>query len=79
MMMITTAESSSSPFWLSDISTGIRGEDDALTDGEEEELQFHIELGKTLQLSLPLNHTDPTQTIFQVVATWLGRLMFEDV
>ena len=46
-MMITAAESSSFLYWLSDTTTGIHSEDDALTDGEEEKLQIHIELGDT--------------------------------
>ena len=47
MMMIIAVESSFSLCWLSDTATGIHSEDDALTDGEEEKLQFHIELDET--------------------------------
>ena len=45
-MMTIAIEGSSSPYWLTDTTTGIHSEDDALTEGEEEELHFHIELGE---------------------------------
>ena len=41
------AKSSSSLCWLSDFTAGIHCEDDALTDGKEHNLQFHIEFGET--------------------------------
>lgn len=51
-MMIFATKSSSSLCWLSDTTTGIHTEDDALTDGEEEKLHFHIEFGENSRASL---------------------------
>ena len=64
-MMIIARESSSSLSWLSVPMTGTHSEDDALTDGEEKELQFHIELGETPPAS-------------STVTTWSGSVVFED-
>ena len=44
--MIFAAKSSSSLYWLSATTTPIHSEDDALTDGKEYNLQFHIEFGE---------------------------------
>ena len=46
-MMIIAAESSYSLCWPSGPKTGTHSEDDALTVGEEKELQFHSEFGET--------------------------------